>query len=253
MFFEELIKNFLLPPMLFLFLTLIGLGISLMWKKLGVAVASASAVALLLCSIPAVASVLMNSLQTDTPLTEQSLRKALKDADALVVLGGGRRHFTAEFNQDTASEFTLERVRYAAWIAKRTGLPLIVSGGKRPKENRSDAEVMQEILQKEFMVIVDDTETVSRNTYENARYTAEILNKNKIKKIALVTHAWHMPRAKKAFEHFGVKVIPASTAFYGQSESWGAKDFIPSANALLYSSLAFHELVGEMWYEFRYY
>ena len=239
--------------MLFLFLTLIGLGISLMWKKLGITVAAVSAAALLLCSIPAVTSFLMSNLQTEPPLTEQNLRKALKDADALVVLGGGRRHYTAEFNQDTASEFTLERIRYAAWIAKRTGLPLVVSGGKKPKENRSDAEVMQEILQKEFVVIVDHTETVSRNTYENARYTVEILNKNKMKKIALVTHAWHMPRAKKAFEHFGVKVIPASTAFYGQSKSWGVKDFIPSANALLYASLAFHEMAGGLWYELRYY
>jgi len=250
---EQLISNFFLPPMAFLFLALIGLGISLMWKKLGTLVASASCLSLLLLSIPAVTSLLMATLQSEPALSENNLKKSLNDADALVVLGGGRRNLTAEFGHDTASEYTLERIRYAAWIAKRTGLAVIVSGGKKPKEPRSDAEVMQEILQKEFAVIVADLETLSLNTYENARYTAEILDKNKMKKIALVTHAWHMPRARKAFEHFGIQVIPAPTAFYGQSSRMQLADFIPSASALQYSSLAFHELVGSFWYEMRYY
>ena len=160
---------------------------------------------------------------------------------------------TPEFGQDTASEYTLERMRYAAWIAKRTGLPLIISGGKLEKDSRSIAEIMQEILQKEFVVIVDHVETTSRNTFENARYTAEILNKNKMKRIALITHAWHMPRAKKAFEHFDIKVISAPTAFYGQSKSITLSHFIPSINALNYSSKAFHEIIGQFWYELVYY
>lgn len=253
MFFEELARNFLLPPMLFLFLALLGLGLSLMWKKLGLMVATAGTVALLLCSLPAVATILMSNLQNEPALSDQNLQKSLKDVDALVLLGGGKRSFTAEFNKDTASEFTLERIRYAAWIAKRTGLPLIVSGGKLEKEGRSIAEMMQEILQKEFIVIVDHIEIASRNTYENAQYTAEILKNNSMKKIALVTHAWHMPRARKAFEHFDITVIPAPTAFYGQPATLKLSDFIPSANALLYSSFAFREMIGQFWYELRYY
>jgi len=252
-FFEELARNFLLPPMLFLFLTLLGLGVSLMWKKLGSLVAACSTIALLLCSIPAVTAMLMSGLQNEPALSDQNLQKSLKDVDALVLLGGGKRSYTAEFNKDTASEFTLERIRYAAWIAKRTGLPLIVSGGKLGKEGRSIAEMMQEILQKEFIVIVDHIESASRNTYENAQYTVEILKENKMKKIALVTHAWHMPRARKAFEHFEIEVVPAPTAFYGQPSTLRLSDFIPSVNALLYSSLAFHEMIGQFWYELRYY
>ena len=253
MFFDDLISNFLLPPMLFLFLALIGLGVSMMWKKLGVAVAAASLGLLTLFSMPVMTSMLMNGLQSEKAISKQNLKKELKNADALVVLGGGQREVTPEFNQDTASEFTLERIRYAAWLAKRTGLPLIVSGGKLGKESKSIAEIMQEILQKEFIVIVDHVENTSRNTFENARFTAEILDKQKINNIALITHAWHMPRAKKAFEHFKINVIPAPTAFYGQSESLSLDDFIPSANALHYSSLAFHEIVGQFWYDMVYY
>lgn len=253
MFFDELIRAFLLPPMLFLFLALVGLGVSLMWKKLGVAVAAVSLVLMFLFSTPFVTGILMNSLQTEEAITEQNYKKVLKNADALVVLGGGQRRMTPEFGHDTASEFTLERIRYAAWLAKRTGLPLIISGGKVGRDSRSIAEIMQDILQKEFVAIVDHVEMTSRNTYENARYTAEILGKNKMNKIALVTHAWHMPRARKAFEHFNIEVIPAPTAYYGQSESLRPGDFVPSANALRYSSLAFHEIVGQFWYDMYYY
>jgi len=252
-FFDELIKSFLLPPMLFLILALIGLGISMMWKKLGVAVAAGSLVLMLLFSMPVVTGMLMSGLQTYPAITEQNLKKALNDADALVVLGGGQRRMTPEFEQDTVSEYTLERVRYAAWLAKRTGLPLIISGGKRSKDSLPVSELMQEVLQKEFVAIVDDIETTSRNTFENARYTAEVLNKHKMKKIALVTHAWHMPRAKKAFEHFDIQVIPAPTAFYGQSKTLSVSDFIPSTNALNYSNIAFREIVGQFWYDLVYY
>ena len=239
--------------MLFLLLALLGLGISLMWKKLGVAFATANVVLLLLCNLPVTTKMLMNSLQTEPALTEQNLKNTLKKADALVVLGGGQRRMTPEFEHDTASEFTLERARYAAWIAKRTGLPLIISGGKLAKDSRPIAEIMQEILQKEFVVIVDHVEGESRNTFENAQNTAVLLKENKMKTVALVTHAWHMQRAKKAFEHFDINVIPAPTAFYGQSQTLSITDFAPSANALHYSSLAFHEIAGQFWYDLYYY
>ena len=195
----------------------------------------------------------MDGLQSYPAINEQNLHKVLRNADALVVLGGGQRRNSPEFEQDTASEYTLERIRYAAWLSRRTGLPLIISGGKLAKDSKPVAEIMQEILQKEFAAIVDDVETTSRNTFENARYTAEILNKHKMKNIALITHAWHMPRAKKAFEHFDIDVIPAPTAFYSQAKSLSITDFIPSTNALNYSRMAFHEIVGQFWYDLVYY
>jgi uncharacterized SAM-binding protein YcdF (DUF218 family) len=252
-FFSELLENLFLTPLLFLFLALLGLGISKMWKKLGWTVSAVSLSILLLLCIPSVTSLLMSTIQYEPPLAEHELRKTLSDVDALVILGGGRRTSATEYNQDTVSALTLERVRYAAWIAKRTGLPLIVSGGKLGKELKSEAELIQEVLQKEFVVIVDYVEGESRNTYENARYTTEILGNHKMNKIALVTHAWHMPRAKKAFKYFGVDVVAAPTAFYESSPDWQATDLVPSSDALYYSSHALHEIVGSLWYELRYY
>jgi len=254
---EQLLANIfttlILPPGGFIALGVIGLGISLLWKKLGSLVAALSLVGILLCSLPVVASLLTDTLQTDAPLVDKDLKRTLANVDALVLLAGGRRSDAEEFDGDTVSEFTLERVRYAAWLAKRTGLPLIVSGGRLDDENKSLAELIKDVLQKEFIVIVDQIEGDSRNTFENAKNTANILKINKMKKIALITHAWHMPRAKKAFEHFGIEVIPAPTAFYGRSPHLSSLDFLPSAHAFLYSSMAFHELFGSLWYELRYY
>ena len=82
---------------------------------------------------------------------------------------------------------------------------------------------------------------------------ADELEQNNIRKIALVTHAWHMPRAKYAFEYFDVQVIPPPTAFYGRHLTDSINKFLPSANALKISGLAFHEIFGHWWYKIRYY
>jgi uncharacterized SAM-binding protein YcdF (DUF218 family) len=252
-FVAKFFTSFILPPTGFVVLGTIGLGISFIWKKLGNLVMAISLLSLLICSLPIVSASLLDMLQTDPPLLEKNLKKNLANVDALVLLAGGRRSNAEEFDGDTVSELTLERVRYAAWLAKRTGLPLIVSGGRLNNENKSLAELIQDVLQKEFIVIVDDIETESRNTFENARNTSRILKVNNMRKIALVTHAWHMPRAKKAFEFFEIEVIPAPTAFYGRSTETGTTKFLPSANALFYSGMAFHEMFGAFWYELRYY
>jgi len=252
-FLTKSITGFILPPTGFILFGLLGVGISLIWKKLGAWVAGAGLLCLLLCSLPVFSGALVNTLQTYPAVPEKDLKTAVKDVDAIVVLAGARRSAAEEFGDDTLSTFSLERVRYAAWVAKRTGLPLIVSGGRLANEEKSLAELMREVLQKEFIVIVDDIEDKSRTTYENAQFTADILRAHNMKKILLITHAWHMPRAVNAFEHFKIKVLPAPTAFYGRSPHLTWEDFIPSADAFLFTGMAVHEIFGELWYEIRYY
>ncbi len=53
----------------------------------------------------------------------------------------------------------------------------------------------------------------SQNTWENARYTAQLMKKLGLQKIFLVTDAAHMPRAIYAFDHNGVQPIAAPTGF----------------------------------------
>ncbi|KPJ97061.1 MAG: hypothetical protein AMJ55_00440, partial [Gammaproteobacteria bacterium SG8_15] len=227
LYFVKAIASILLPPTGLLVLAMVGIGIAMIWKKLGLWVASLSMLGVLLCSMPAVSAVIVNSLQSDPAIPPTDMKKTLAKADALVVLAGGRYTAAEEFGGDTVSSYTLERIRYAAWIVKRTGLPLILSGGRVHDEDKSEAQLMREILQKEFIVIVDHVEEKSRTTYENAKNTAQFLKQNDLRKIALVTHAAHMPRAKAAFEYFEIEVIPAPTAFYGRDTTQQFSNFLP--------------------------
>ena len=51
-------------------------------------------------------------------------------AKAVVILGGGVRRNAPEYGGDTLATLTLERVRYGARVARLTGLPVLVSGGR---------------------------------------------------------------------------------------------------------------------------
>ena len=250
----KILTSFLLPPASLIVLGILGIGLSLVWRKLGLWLATISLVGLLLCSLPVVSASLINTLQNDAPIPADELEQKITEAEAVVLLAGGRRVLAEEYGDDTISSFSLERSRYAAWIVKRTNLPLIISGGRVRDEARSEAELMQELLQQEFIGIENCyVEEQSRTTYENAKFTARFLQQNNIRKIALVTHAWHMPRAKSAFEYFDIQVIPAPTAFYGRHLTVSINKFLPSANALKFSGLAFHEIFGHWWYKMRYY
>ena len=86
-------------------------------------------------------------------------------------------------------------------------------------------------------------ETQSRDTNENALLSAVLLRNAGIQRIALVTHAWHMTRAIKAFEKQSLKVIPAATGFTSQGANLFER-LLPSAAALEQSAIAIHEWAG---------
>jgi len=109
---------------------------------------------------------------------------------------------------------------------------------------------MQRTLQNEFSVPVRWVESGSVNTLENARLSHRMLAAENIRTVYLVTHAWHMPRARLAFESAGFEVIPAATG-YTTRYRLTIPDFLPSARALHSSALFFHELIGIVWYRLR--
>lgn len=89
-------------------------------------------------------------------------------------------------------------------------------------------------------------ETLSHNTAENAKFSRAILQPYQVDRILLVTHAWHMPRARMAFEKAGFTVIPAATGY--AHGPWIETDLLPSAKGLAFSYLALHEWIGLAWY-----
>ena len=64
-------------------------------------------------------------------------------------------------------------------------------------------------------------EDQSRNTYDNAVFTAKISGVNKRKNWLLITSAWHMPRAMATFEKAGWHVTPYPVDFRtGKDTPW---------------------------------
>ncbi len=240
----NLIAGLLLPPMPLLILGLIGLGQLKRRRGLGRVLIAGSLAGIWLLSTPLVAGWLLDSLKP--PPHELSGR----EADAIVILGGGRIADSIEYGGDTLGRFTLERVRYGAWLAKKLDKPVLVTGGA-PDGGIPEGEMMRASLEHEFAVKnVRWVENASSNTRENARLSARLLAADGIERIYLVTHAWHLARAIPEFEALGLRVIPAGIG-YTPAETGNPLQYLPNAQALHHSWLALHEWIGLLWYRIR--
>src|SRR6185503_12994386 len=167
---------------------------------------------------------------------------AAKSAQAIVVLGGGARRYAAEFHGDTLSPLTLERIRYAAIVARATGLPVLVSGGA-PQGGAAEAALMRAALEQEFGVPVRWVEAQSRNTHENALLSTATLRAAKITRVVLVTHAFDMRRATAEFAAQGINIVPAATGLTTpHGVNW--RDFVPQFDAFSASYYAVYEILG---------
>lgn len=235
----------LLPPAGPLVLAMVGL---LLWHRpAGRWLAVAGVLLLYLFSIPPVGYALMAPLQTPYEPPDDPV---LVKADAIVVLGAGYRSGAAEFSGETVNDLALVRLRYAAVLHRRTGLPVIASGGAA-KGREPEARWMAEVLE-EFGVSSILREDRSRDTRGNALHSARLLREAGLERPLLVTQAHHLPRAIRAFEQAGVEVIPAPTgAFIAPDNGMSPGVFRPRASALRMSWLAMHEYLGIQWYRWR--
>jgi len=237
------IAAFLLPPLNLLILGGIGVMSLQRRRTLGKVLISISLAGLWLLATPFVAAHLLNALKPAARLPTG------KEADAIVVLGGGSYYDTLEYGGDTVGRLTLERIRYAAWLARKLDKPLLVTGGA-PDGGRPEGQLMGETLEREFGVKVRWVEDRSETTRENARFSAELLKQDGIHRIYLVSHAWHLPRAVPEFEREGLQVVPAGTG-YSLTRGPRPMDFLPSGKGLYDSYLAMHEGIGLIWYRIR--
>lgn len=239
--------NFLLPPILFLVTAVIGCALWHRHPRLGRNLAFASLALLWLASTAAFNGPLREALGWPAPA---DLREA-SGAQAIVVLGGGMYDEAPEYGAvATVNARTLERVRYAAWLSRKTRLPVLVSGGRPYKAPAAEAEVMKSVLENEFSTPVRWIEAESANTFENARASARILREAGIGKVFLVTHSFHMRRAVQAFAPTGIEVIAAPTGLDTVGPTT-LVDFLPSPREFQTSYLVAHEFVGRVWYAIR--
>jgi len=133
---------------------------------------------------------------------------------------------------------------------------LIISGGSANvliKERPEGAVVFDALTQMHFDTQRIRVDSLSRNTYENAIETANIVSRDSLsKRIVLVTSAWHMPRAMRCFTKLGFDVEPLSTDPLTPVEILTFQDYlIPSLNTIQKWDSLLHEWCGMAIYKMK--
>ncbi|HMO45206.1 MAG TPA: YdcF family protein [Rubrivivax sp.] len=237
----------IVPPSSLILLGLLGLGLRRRWPALGAALTGCSLLALLLLSLPLTGAVLMSRLEP--PPLRDTAAIAQAQARAIVILGGGIAQGAPEWGGDTVNGFTLPRVRYGAWLARRTQLPVLITGAAPRRGHAGEAALMRGLLENEFGVAVRWFDDRARTTAGNAREAAALLQAAGVHRIVLVTSAFHMPRAQRVFERAGLQVLAAPTAYFGwNDEPFAWTDLVPSGDALRISYIALREMAAGLMY-----
>ena len=238
LFLKRAIAALVLPPGGPILLSLFGLMLAQRLPRLGRKMFWLGILSFFVLATPFMGSVLMRHLEDIRPPDSAAVNRA----QAIVILGGSSYHGAPEYGGDTVGAATLQRLRYGARLARQTGLPVLVCGGA-PSGGTPLALSMRDALERDFSVAVKWTESTSLDTRENALYSWQILKREKIERILLVTQAVHMRRARKYFIRAGFEVIPAPTVFSSPSPSIGY-DFLPTEIGLNDSAAALHEWLG---------
>ena len=233
-----MVKAFVLPPAGPLWLSLVGLALLKHFPRSGWTLVSGGIASLFALSMPAVAYVLLQCAGAPPPFDAAQAHRA----QAIVILGGGIRQDAPEYEGDTLGRLTLDRVRYGARIARRTGLPVLVTGGS-VRNSRSEGDLMRESLEREFSVPVRWVEMRARNTHENALLSAGILRAEGITRVVLVAHGFDMRRATAEFVSAGIEPIPAPTGI-SAGDYLTVSDFLPNIGGLQGSYYALYEILA---------
>jgi uncharacterized SAM-binding protein YcdF (DUF218 family) len=182
----------------------------------------------------------------------QEMQSKADGPGAIVILGGGLRHDGRETPHSlNLNQRSAVRAQHGAYLAKNTGLPVLVSGGIGTGFQASEALVLARTLNDDFGIAVRWLEDKSMTTAENALFSASILKAAGIKKIVLVTQAYHMRRSVLVFEAQGLEVVMAPCGFLGGFEVDTHLAWLPALGGIEATFVASHEIVGLVYYWFK--
>lgn len=255
---KPLLTALVLPPVPLLALALLGAWQQRQRPRLARALVIVS-VALLWLSCCTAVGRWIEQIWLDLPAplsaaqVEQIRQHVAKDASqvAIIALGGGVRLHARELGAPDLTDRSFMRLRYAARLARATGASLGFSGGTgfaqiNGTPAATEASVAARIAQEEYGLAMRWVENESRDTRENASYTVPRLADAGVREIVLVTNAWHMRRALRAFEAQaaprGITVVPAPTGYSNNDEP--RHDWLPSTDGYTQVRQALREILG---------
>ncbi len=162
---------------------------------------------------------------------------SVKEIDAIVILGGGV-YENGNFKEDSANRLLAGYLLYT-----QLKKPVILSGGSAGF-NIQESYTMYSVL-RHLNVLQQDIiiENKSRDTDDNAQYVAQICNKKNFTHIALVTSAYHIPRAYTYFKKTGLMI----SAVFCDSKldlRYTGYSYLPTFSNFANSTKALRELVA---------
>ncbi len=245
---KQVFSALLMPPALML----IGAGWGLLMLRgkhhhKGVWLIALMLLLLWVLSCEAAVRIAYRAVESDWPVWTAQ-RYAQTPPQAIVVLGGGGEKGAMEYGGASINARSAARLMYGLRLSKTTGLPVLYSGGNADPGTSNaleltEAEAAQRLAREVFGTELRWVETQSRDTRENAIYTAQMLKPQNITRIILVTHAWHMQRAARYFERAGFEVQAAPMGFVGGGETT-PREWLPSADGLLMTRHLWREQLG---------
>jgi uncharacterized SAM-binding protein YcdF (DUF218 family) len=213
--------------------------------RLPISLSGCVGLGLWLISCPAVAVWLSLHLLPQVKAIQASDLKQ-QQVQAVVVLGSGVQAHSQEYDAPNLTTASMSRLLYGLHLAQGAQLPMAFTGGKgwgAQREQAAESEVADMVLARLHAPALRWQENQSRDTRENAQMAANMLQKEGITHIALVTHAWHMPRSVRNFENAGFKVLPAPMGFI-QTDLQPILQWIPNGGALQDSCVVLKEWLG---------
>ena len=241
-FIKKLIAAFVLPPGIFV----AALGAAAVWfwrgsRKAAWTFAALGAV-LWICSMNVFSDALLR------PLERSYSAPAAPGGDVIIALGGGAYDTETVFSAgERLQASSLERVSAAALLHKKTGLPVIVSGGavfSGIAEAEAAAAYLAELGVPQKSII---KESAARDTKENALFSRRICQERGYKRIILLTSASHLPRSVYLFKKAGfTDIVPFPVTRTTQRARLTYRDLLPvSLNG---ASRALNEYIGLLYY-----
>jgi uncharacterized SAM-binding protein YcdF (DUF218 family) len=254
-YLHKILPIFLLPTGITLLLILAGVLFRRRW------VMWIALVFLWVCSTPIFSNLAIRSAEG---WAERDLAINSQKADVIVVLSSGR--VLAPGAAKVSEWGDPDRFYGGIELFKAGKAPLLFfTGGWSPWEPEAQLEgkiltryaIEAGISEKNILVTASVV-----NTAEEANAVMALLNQNQMitkeidgkrssasLKVLLVTSAFHMARAEKLFEQAGFQVVPFPVDFkVSAGNELTLLSFLPSANALSQTEMAWREFYGRLYY-----
>ena len=182
------------------------------WRRLARGFLWGAVAALLICGLSPLGDVLIRPLEQRFPRVEVDPPGA--PITGIIVLGGAEDNHAMDTPQLAGLNEAAERYTEAVILARHLpSASLVFSGGSgavltiEPPEAETAGRLFEALgIAKDRITL----ETKSRDTCENALFSARLLDPRPEQRWLLVTSAWHMPRAMGCFRRarFTVEACP---------------------------------------------